>query len=329
MIKILNEANEATILMTGDIGQSWFSDGWTLDKFKDVVSNMNVTALTIEVKSNGGDVMEAFAIYDKIKSMPARVTVKIIGSSASAATIIASGADRILISENSRYLVHNAQTFIEGNKEMMKDAYKQLESFDNQILDIYVKRTGKSRDLLAQLMTEERWMTANEALEWGFVDDIIKPENKITNMKKFQNLTEEEQMEMDQLIADKAALTDKVAELEAKLAEYETAQAEKMEEELEEEVTAAIRNGKIKAEQKASWVEFGRVNITAMKAAVSAIVTTSAGVANVPAPATGNEHAKTMTWDQVVKNWKNNVYKNNTAQYVKDFTAAKGYAPKI
>jgi hypothetical protein len=134
---------------------------------------------------------------------------------------------------------------------------------------------------------------------------------------------------MDQLVADKAALTDKVAELEAKLAEYETAQAEKKEEEVQEEVTAAIRSGKIKAEQKASWVEFGRVNITAMKAAVSAIVTTSTGVANVPATSTGNEPAKTMTWDQVVKNWKNNVYKNNTAQYVKDYTAAKGYAPKI
>ena len=60
-------------------------------------------------------------------------------------------------------------------------------------------------------------MTAKEALEWGFVDEIIEDKPKITNMKKFQNLTEEEQAEMDQLLADKAALEQKVAELEAQL----------------------------------------------------------------------------------------------------------------
>lgn len=330
MIKITNTAEAAIVELFGDIGNSWFTDGWTLEKFKEQIKGVTASNLTIQVKSLGGDVFEAFSIYDEIRRHPARVTVEVVGSSASAATIISCAADHIRISENSRYLVHNAQTFVDGNKESLKEAYEQLVSIDNQILDIYVKRTGKSKEVLAELMKEEKWMTAAEALEWGFVDEIVKSvTNKINKkMKKFENLTPEEQAEMDQLIADKAALEEKVAELEAQLGEMSAA-AEKMEEEqIDAEITAAIEAGKIKAESKDVWFSLGKKDRTNMTAAIEAIYTTSKGVAQV---VDKSQPAKTgkLTPAEYLENHKKGEYKNNAQKAREDFKTAYGYTPNF
>jgi len=306
MIKITNTADAAIVELFGDIGDSWFSDGWTLEKFKEQLKGVTTSNLIIQVKSLGGDVFEAFSIYDEIRRHSARVTVVVVGSSASAATIISCAADHIRISENSRYLVHNARTFVDGNKESLKEAFEQLVSIDNQILDIYVKRTGKSKEVLAELMKEEKWMTAAEALEWGFVDEI---EKSVTNkynkkMKKFNNMTPEELEEMDQLVADNEALVannkaleKKVAELEAQLAEM-TAAAEKTEEEqIEKEIEAAIETGKIKAEVKKVWFEIGKKDRTNMTAAIEAIYTTSTSkLVDVPKSTTPTKVDKKSLW---------------------------------
>jgi len=269
MIKITNSGKEHTIELYGDIGQSFWSDGWTFERFKDELKGVSAPVLNVKIKSNGGDVFEAFAIYDELRSMPARVVVDVVGSSASAATIIAAAGDEVRISENSRYLVHNAQSFVAGNKEALAEMYDTLQSIDNQIINTYVKRTGKDRNVLAELMKEERWMTAEEALDWGFVDSIIKPVKIVNKMEKFKNLTEEEQAEMDALKAENEAL-------KAELDEMKAAKAAKEEKEIEEEVMAAITAGKIKAEVKDAFVAFGKTNREAMTATLAGFV--------VPAP---------------------------------------------
>ena len=277
MIRITNKSNSALIEMHGEIGGGFFDEGWTLEKFNGKLEGLDVSNLTIELKSGGGDLLEAFAIYDSIKNMPTRVTVDIVGTSASAATVIASAADRIRISENSRYLVHNAQTFVQGNKEDIGDAYDTLKSLDNQILNIYVKRTGKSKNDLAELMKEEKLMTATDALAWGFVDEIIK--NKIEN-NLIKNVMNEE--EVAALQAENEALKAQVVELQEKLDEIEVSDAVALEEELEEEVTAAIEAGKIQAEQKDAWKNFGTMDKIAMRNAIGAINISEKSLKDVP-----------------------------------------------
>ena len=327
MIKITNEAVSATIQLFGDIGESWFSDGWTLEKFRNELKGLNVSNLTIEAKSNGGDVYEAFAIYDDIKQLNARVTVDIVGSSASAMTIIAAAADVVRISENSRYLVHNAQSQPDKwNKEGFREIADKLESIDNQILNIYVKRTGKSKEVLAQLMTEERWMTAQEALEWGFVDEIIKTKSKITNMAKFKNLTEEEQIEFDQLKSDREALMAKVAELEAKLAEIEVANEIKEDEEIEMEVSAAIEAGKFKADAKDSMKSFAKHDRAAFRNMVSAIELPKPLKDVVNPSKTDIENDPKKRFQDALKSGK---YSNNVAQARIDFEIAYGTKPNF
>jgi len=316
MIEIKNNADTATIQIFGEIGKTFWSDGWTLERFTDAIKGLTASNLVVELKSTGGDLLESFAIYDALRIVPARVTVRIVGASASAATVIASGADRIEISENSRYLVHNAQTFVEGNKEALKDVYEQLASFDNQILDIYIKRTGRTRDELAELMKAERWMSAVEALEWGFVDSIIKSKIE-NNMKKFANLTPDEQAEMDALTKENETLKAKVAELQTKLDEIGAVEKKKEEELIEKEVADAIAAGKITAESKPSWIAIGKTDHASMITILNAIQKTDK-ISDVVGGTSPGKITKEKFW----QNYKAGVYTNEPAKYDADFKEA-------
>lgn len=316
MIKVTNTGSDYTIELFGDIGESWFGDGWTFERFKNELNGITASILNIDVKSNGGDVFEAFAIHDAIKDMPVRVKVNIVGSSASAATIIAAAGDEVSITENSRYLVHNAQTFVAGNKEELAGAYEQLKSIDDQILNIYVKRTGKPKNELAELMKQERWMTASEAVSWGFVDRIIKHKivNQITNI-----MTPEE---IAALQSENEALKAKVLELEGKLSEIEIENELVIEEENEALVTAAITAGKIKAEAKESLLALGKTNQAAMKSIIENITVSAPRLVDVPKPTP--PPAKVNTKEQFITNLKAGVYKNNRSQAAIDYKAAYG-----
>ena len=319
MIRITNEATSATIELYGDIGASWFGDGWTFERFSNEVKNLPVSNLTIKVKSNGGDVFEAFAIHDAIKAMPARVTVDIVGASASAATIIAAAGDVVRISENSRYLVHNAQTWTTGNKEAIMKDVEMLESVDNQIINTYIKRTGKSREQLTDLMKEERWMTAQEALDWGFVDEIIK-DKKITNLIK-NEMSEEEKAEMEALKAENEAL-------KAKLAEYEQAEQAKAEAEMEKQIEDAITAGKITAESKSTWVALAKVDRQQVLNAIETLPVVARSPILDMALAEPAQTTK-LTEKEFIANWKAKKYDNDAALYAKHYKEVYNKEPNI
>jgi ATP-dependent protease ClpP protease subunit len=269
MIKITNTKDSATISIFGDIGQSFFGDGYTFEKFKNDLKGLEVSNLLIEMKSNGGDLLEAFAIHDEIKRYPAKVTARIVGSSASALTVIASAAYIVEITENSRYLVHQSSTFVEGNKDQLQEKIDLLKSFDEQILTAYIKKTGKSKAVLESLMKEERWLTAQEAKDYGFIDRIINITNKIKNM------TEEEKAQMEALKAENESLKQKIKELE------EAATAMK-EEEVEKEVEAAIEAGKFIATAKDSLKELGMLNRKSLTALIENAVGQKQSLKDVP-----------------------------------------------
>ena len=282
------------------------------------MKGLEVSNLTIKIKSNGGDIDEAFAIHDAIKALPYRVTVDIVGSSASAATIIAAAADYVRISENSRYLVHEASLEIKGNKHDLMEAIELLDEHDKRILNTYIKKTGKPISKLQSLMVAGSWMTATEALEWGFVDEIIK-EKKVTNLIK-NEMTEEEKMEMEALKAENEAL-------KAKLAEYEQAEQAKQEQEMEAEIDNAITAGKITAEAKQTWVALAKIDRQQVRSAIETlpVVARSPIIDMSTAPVVADK----MTKDQFFANWRAKKYDNNAELYRKDYKEAFGKEPNI
>jgi ATP-dependent Clp protease, protease subunit len=139
------------------------------------------TPVNVYINSPGGDVFEARAISAALMAHDGPVTGIIDGLAASAATDIACACDTVEISEGGFYMIHNAWTFAIGNKSDMLDSAALLEKIDNSIAGIYAKKTDKDEDYIKGLMDAETWMTAEEAKEAGFVDQINGKKSKATN----------------------------------------------------------------------------------------------------------------------------------------------------
>ena len=132
--------------------------------------------LTLRINSYGGDVFHAVAIHNAIKDR-GNVEVRIDGICASAATIIALGANRILMPENARFMIHEPSTLLVGYYDLQRiERIKRgLESVQNSILGMYREKTNLEDEKIQKLIEEETWMSAEEAKNLGFIDEIIEP----------------------------------------------------------------------------------------------------------------------------------------------------------
>ncbi|OPG98435.1 hypothetical protein B2I21_08780 [Chryseobacterium mucoviscidosis] len=143
------------------------------------LNEANGDELEVYISSNGGSSTSGSEIYTALKEYTGKVTVKIPSLAASAASIIAAAADRVLISPTAQIMIHNSTTGDEGNKERFRQTTQMLESFDEGMVNAYVAKTGKTSDEIRQLMKEETFMNAQRAVELGFADEIMFATNEI------------------------------------------------------------------------------------------------------------------------------------------------------
>ena len=94
---------------------------------------------------------------------------------ASAASIIAMGADKVIMRTGSRMMIHEATTLAYGTKQEIKKTLNALETYDESIISIYQDKTGKTKEEIAALIEAETWMTAEQAVSEGFADEIEQP----------------------------------------------------------------------------------------------------------------------------------------------------------
>lgn len=117
--------------------------------------------------------MAAAQIYNMLTAYNGKVTVKIDGIAASAASVIAMAGDTVLVSPVSMLMIHNPATIAWGDHAEMQKAIDMLSEVKESIINAYVLKTGLSRARLSHLMDAETWMDANKAVELGFADDIM------------------------------------------------------------------------------------------------------------------------------------------------------------
>lgn len=117
--------------------------------------------------------MAAAQIYNMLTAYNGKVTVKIDGIAASAASVIAMAGDTVLVSPVSMLMIHNPATIVWGDHAEMQKAIDMLSEVKESIINAYVLKTGLSRARLSHLMDAETWMDANKAVELGFADDIM------------------------------------------------------------------------------------------------------------------------------------------------------------
>lgn len=188
-ITIRNEAQTCYIDIEGTIGipeEHQFEDASsrvaTFEAFRREVKRIAEVAaksVVVNIRSTGGDVNDALLIYDALRALDAQITTRCYGYTASAATIIAQAADEGCreISGNALYLIHNSTCSIDGNSSSLDARAELLRKTDEQLANLYALHSGGDAATYAALMAENngegRWLTAEEAIEFGLADGII------------------------------------------------------------------------------------------------------------------------------------------------------------
>lgn len=177
------EVTERVLSLNGTIAEdSWFDDDVTPAQFKDEL-NAGDGDITVWINSPGGDCVAAAQIYNMLAEYPGRVTVKIDGLAASAASVIAMAGNEVCMSPVSMMMIHNPATIAWGDHGDMQKAMELLDSVKESIINAYVLKTGQSRAKLSHLMDAETWMDANKAVELGFADSILFTDTKDSQAK--------------------------------------------------------------------------------------------------------------------------------------------------
>ncbi len=121
--------------------------------------------------------MAAAQIYNMLTNYNGKVTVKIDGIAASAASVIAMAGTEVYMSPVSMMMIHNPATMAWGDHTEFAKAIEMLDEVKESIINAYVLKTGLSRAKLSHLMDSETWMNANKAMELGFADGMITRDN--------------------------------------------------------------------------------------------------------------------------------------------------------
>lgn len=130
-------------------------------------------SVIVNVASGGGDVFAASEIYSMLKGYSGDVTVNIQGLAASAASVIAMAGDHVNISPTAHIMIHKASTYLTGNADDLSKESNTLDKIDQSIANAYVAKTGMAQNDLIKLMSDETWLTAQEAVDKGFADEIM------------------------------------------------------------------------------------------------------------------------------------------------------------
>jgi ATP-dependent Clp protease protease subunit len=168
------DGESAEVMLYGPIGSTFFEEGITAKTVGEALAKVpNAKNLTVRLNSPGGSVWEGMTIRNQLAQHPARVTAEVEGLAASCASVIAMAADEIRMHAGSRMMVHEAKKQTFGDAREHQRAVAQMISINSGAADIYVARTGLSKDEIVKMMAEETWLTPEEALAKGFADKVV------------------------------------------------------------------------------------------------------------------------------------------------------------
>lgn len=168
--------NTVELLLYGDISEtSWLGDEVTPRQFADELAGLGaLDKIVVRINSGGGDVFAAQAIGNLLEQHPAEVLAKIDGLCASAATIVACHCGKVIAANDSTYMIHPACIGACGYYDAaeLQKYIKALAAIKENIVNLYVKKTGRDKNEVTEWMDATSWWTAQTAKENGFVDEL-------------------------------------------------------------------------------------------------------------------------------------------------------------
>ncbi|WP_112813476.1 head maturation protease, ClpP-related [Brucella sp.] len=172
-VKSAADDADNTISILDPIGEDWFGDGVTAKRISAALRNIGKKDVVVSINSPGGDYFEGLAIYNLLREHPAKVTVKIVGIAASAASVIAMAADEVQIARAGFIMIHNTWVVAVGDRHALRDVADWLEPFDVTATDIYAARTGLDEKEIGRMLDRETWIGGADAVDKGFADSLL------------------------------------------------------------------------------------------------------------------------------------------------------------
>lgn len=161
-------SDSATISILSEIGM-W---GITAQDFIRELKAVSAPKLNVEINSPGGSVFDGLAIYNALRASGKEIHTKVLGLAASMASVLLLAGDKRTIAANAFVMVHAPMGGAFGNAGELRDTADLLDKIEKSIADTYVSRTGQTPEAIADLMSTDTWLSADEALAKGFVDSI-------------------------------------------------------------------------------------------------------------------------------------------------------------
>jgi chromosome segregation ATPase len=175
--------------------------------------------LVLRVHSPGGSVLDGNAIFTALRQHPGGVTTHIDGLAASMASVIALAGEPVQMAGNALYMIHNVSGGMFGDAEDLRRCADTMDKIQSTIERTYTAKTGLSRKRVKEMMDAETWMTASEAKELGFIDEITGDLDMAArfDLTKFKNAGE---------LTSRFSAMAKTTELEARIATLENTNKE-------------------------------------------------------------------------------------------------------
>ena len=166
--------SEGTLYIYEPIGEDMFG-GISAKHVADALNDMqDVRKLTVYVNSPGGAYFDGKAIYNQLRRFAEKreVVAVVDGLAASAATIVLMGASRVVMNASATMMIHEVAAVAAGNASTLRDMADVLEIETKTLAAIYAQRTGLDEVKVSAMLAAETFMTAAEAMELGFADEL-------------------------------------------------------------------------------------------------------------------------------------------------------------
>lgn len=163
------DKGSALVVIYDEIGDF----GITAKDFHDELTALGpVSEIELAVNSPGGSVFDGLTIHNMLKRHKARVTGRVDGIAASIASVILMAADKVVMPRNTMMMVHDPSGVVVGTSKDMRELADAMDKIKEGIVSAYAGKTGKEREEVWDIMASETWLTAAEAVEAGFADEL-------------------------------------------------------------------------------------------------------------------------------------------------------------
>ena len=155
------------------IGDDWYDPSLTAKELCQKIVAIDTAEIVLHFNSPGGSVSDGLAIYNSLITHPAKVSSIIEGWTGSIATVVALAAESVQMFDNTMFMIHNPWGIQIGNATDMRTYADYLDRVGGLMSKVYQARTDKSPEELQAALDAETYLTAEQAAEWGFVDEVI------------------------------------------------------------------------------------------------------------------------------------------------------------